>query len=265
MQLNADFERISLCSYGHGHSCVGCSHAHSLSELLPPNERVVRYPEVWDRGLVHRWYGQSLSADALGILVRYWEAAPLVDNRPPWVVGLYLFTQRAECCAGMAYPWDFGLREDLAMLRRLRGSQELPFRPYADLWDRLEARRAVMAGGGMHSLPQGYFIPYPRRAPSMVLGPPSIQLISRSRVASPSPSGSCAMLDSARSMPSSSQDHALRPQSAAVVYGRRGRTRTRLPRRARYASGSPSVERGHTSCHGERSSSEPHRLSTAMD
>ena len=138
----ADLERTRLCAHGPEHAAGHCMFAHSLLELRRPHEAWRHYTAVWDQGQIHRWYGQAMTPQAMGLFERYWDLTP-VGRRPLWAIGLYIIELRAECFAGMSYPWDFGLESDLSLLCRLRGTAALPFRFYDNLWVRLEARRAV--------------------------------------------------------------------------------------------------------------------------
>ena len=153
--------RTQLCDHGPDHTMSGCVFAHSLSELTCPDERRVLYPEVWERGLVHRWYGQAINSRMTSLLQRCYATGAVTENRPLWAVGLYLLEKRAECTAGLGYPWDFGLRGDLAMLRSIRGTNTLPFPFYDNLWQRLEARRQLMLRFEVGPSPLAYVIPEP--------------------------------------------------------------------------------------------------------
>ena len=53
--------RCVLCWYDRRCKRETCRYAHSLDELLPPDERVVELPRVWKDG-VYRWYGQEVDA-----------------------------------------------------------------------------------------------------------------------------------------------------------------------------------------------------------
>ena len=140
-----DLERTRLCAHGHDHASRHCMYAHSLLDLRRPYEVRLHYPAVWEQGLVHRWYGQAMTQEAMGLFERYWDATP-VGRRPTWAIGLYLMELGAECSAGMSHSWDFDLEGDLAMLCRSRGTAALPFRFYDNLWGRLEVRRAMKQG-----------------------------------------------------------------------------------------------------------------------
>ena len=134
-----------LCTNMPGCLRQDCRFAHSLAALSPPDETSVHYSKVWADGLVHRWFGQAISAETMNLIKFYWENGPKVDNRPLWAIGLYLFTQDAEAQRGIAYPWDFGLVQDQTMLRIIRRSSVLPFESYPGLWARLQDRKSVLS------------------------------------------------------------------------------------------------------------------------
>ena len=137
-----DLERTRLCPHGHEHGYRYCMFAHSLSDLRRPRERRLHYPLVWEHGLVHRWYGQHMTPEALSLFEQYWSVTPECQ-RPTWAIGLHLLESGAECVGGMSLSWDFELEGDLALLCCGRDTGALPFRFYDNLWARLEVRRAV--------------------------------------------------------------------------------------------------------------------------
>ena len=156
--------RCTLCD--HGTNCAmhrrrKCGYAHSLKELMPPNETVVIYNGMWTDG-VDRFYGQQMPEYQLDRIRRYWNMT-LECEKPTW----------ARCLAWLhgehaldAFPhcsWDFGIWQDLESLRVTRKEYTLPFswavrRDGARLWDLLYQRWHALRSPTAQVLPLPSFV-----------------------------------------------------------------------------------------------------------
>ena len=135
--------RVKLCRVGPACDLADCIHAHSLSELLPPDERYVSSVQAWAEG-VDRWYGQQMTSEQLHIIDYYRQVTPIYDL-PVWVHGLRFAT---EPCLTLYLcdeymTWDYGLSHDLQMLCRCR-TGSLPFLFMPLLWGKLSQRRQLL-------------------------------------------------------------------------------------------------------------------------
>ena len=130
-----------LCCHGpsHGTQCaacgVTCAFAHALKELLPLDERVLEFPNLWAQGRVDRWFGQSMTTAQQLFIQKYLGCTDFLDV-PVWVRG-YLYLReysfhhpRRRIPREDRYtdlPWDFGLCNDQWWLRRERLNRIMPF------------------------------------------------------------------------------------------------------------------------------------------
>ena len=139
--------RTQLCRHGPHHPNRFCRYAHSLLELLPPDEAERSYCDKWSGGQIDRFYGQLMTREQLSRILFYFQLLPACDV-PVWAIGLSLLERELEHCQGYALPWDFGLlrdHDDLLARRLLReGPLPVPFEYYPRLWERLTYRRRCM-------------------------------------------------------------------------------------------------------------------------
>lgn len=206
-----------------------CAFAHSLSELLPPNERSQAYSIVWRHQQVDRWFGQAMSPESVNRIRDYWQSGPVELNRPLWACGLCALEGGHEHRGGLAYPWDYGLEADQAMLKMLRGG-ELPFDLYPHLWERLHRRRYVLSRSIVGTSVLGYTVPLEEFHVTVLSPPPDAaepramedERSSRAMVPGRS-AGAIQRLPSSR---------AMRQQPGDRSMPRRRRRPARSPRRA---------------------------------
>ena len=136
-----DLWRCRLCRHGPGHASSTCTFAHSLSELVPPDERFAHYSHVWTDG-VDRWFGQPMHPQQRSILKEYYLNTPTYEV-PVWTIGWLWFDasgDEEEFPVPHGLPWDYGLSMDVDLLCRNR-SGDLPFQFHDELWPRLMARK----------------------------------------------------------------------------------------------------------------------------
>ena len=134
--------RCRLCKHGadHGRHHPECNFAHSLCELLPPDERFEIYPQAWSRG-VDRFYGQPMSEEQVNRIKSYHDHTPWHEV-PVWVYALR-FSQSLKTSFVIDYyfPWDYGLSTDCQLLCRYRVGGRMPFESMPGLWERLHRHR----------------------------------------------------------------------------------------------------------------------------
>ena len=87
--------------------------AHSLSELLPPDESARHFPAAWSG--CDRWYGQTMKQAQLNLFQRYHVQTPMSEI-PPWAHGLRRYYGRVDLKPDEFMPWDYGLSKDLQLL-----------------------------------------------------------------------------------------------------------------------------------------------------
>ena len=74
-QNNPDLWRCQLCDHGPDCSMLKngtCGFAHSLAEVLPPNEKITTYGGVWRDG-VDPLYAQQMSDRQTARVSGYWK------------------------------------------------------------------------------------------------------------------------------------------------------------------------------------------------
>ena len=119
--------RCVLCWYERRCKRETCRYAHSLDELLPPDERVVELPRVWKDG-VYRWYGQAVDASVVWHIRSLYLQTPKCQ-RPVWATGcLWFYKCLPKYVRIDELPYDFGVYQDLEVVRMFRLSQEYPFK-----------------------------------------------------------------------------------------------------------------------------------------
>ena len=138
LSANEDLIKVELCKHGPSCKCRAqgiCGFAHSLAELLPPNESRQPYPGVWSDG-TDRFYGQKLHDDQVVRIHKYWKETPACDT-PQWAKAVHWFYgglalhEYAECQA------DFGIEQDWRSLARMRCQWRRPFRWAEGVWHRI--------------------------------------------------------------------------------------------------------------------------------
>ena len=183
--------RCQLCWPGLRCNRSLCRYAHSLDELLPPNEQTVDLPAVWRDG-VHRWYGQQVEAEALeSIEAWYWRTPP--RERPVWATGCLWFYFRLPsfvCIADL--PYDFGVFQDLLVVKMNRASKGWPFQWAPGFCARIEERRVGVNSMNLSCVPmtppvddRGIVHTPPSSDPETLSAPCGISLQSK-RYSSPS-------------------------------------------------------------------------------
>ena len=146
MPSNYDLWRTQLCRHGPRHVVHDdCQFAHSLSDLLFPNESHSPADRNWENYGVDRWLGQALSKGQVSMIGKYYEDE---QRRKPWSIpqwahGLQLIVSGTEKTRGLSLQWDFGLQSDVAMVLRGRGGRRA-WEWMEGLWDRLECRKEMM-------------------------------------------------------------------------------------------------------------------------
>jgi len=134
--------RTTLCPYGSKCVSLGCPRAHSLAELLPPDEAAERLDAVWKEG-VDRWFGQILSQRQIELLMSYYQVTP-THMVPLWMHGLLYVLRHQNYVEHLHFSWDYDLSSDLVSLQDRR-SGPVPFVYMESLWEDLEARRRLLA------------------------------------------------------------------------------------------------------------------------
>ena len=154
--------RCKLCRYYPKCKHPVCRYAHQLDVLLPPDERVEEYPGVWRDG-VDRWYGQRVKKKDLDMIQWYYDrTAP--QEQPAWSTAvLWFYGRLPETESVSSLPYDFGIYQDLEVVRMMRASQEYPF-------EFVEGFVSRMAGRKVPVPPVGFGMP---NAHCMVVTPPS--------------------------------------------------------------------------------------------
>ena len=131
-----DQYRCQLCKYGLECKRKVCGFAHRLDELLPPNEQSIELPGVWRNG-VHRWYGQRVGETVLKRILDCYMLTP-PRERPVWATGCLWFYNRLPSSISIAeLPYDFGVFQDLLVVKMHRASKDWPFSWAPGLWERM--------------------------------------------------------------------------------------------------------------------------------
>ena len=131
-----DQYRCQLCEYGLECKRKVCGFAHRLDELLPPNEQSIELPGVWRNG-VHRWYGQRVGETVLKRILDCYMLTP-PRERPVWATGCLWFYNRLPSSISIAeLPYDFGVFQDLLVVKMHRASKDWPFSWAPGLWKRM--------------------------------------------------------------------------------------------------------------------------------
>ena len=131
-----DQYRCQLCQYGLECKRKVCGFAHRLDELLPPNEQSIELPGVWRNG-VHRWYGQRVGETVLKRILDCYMLTP-PRERPVWATGCLWFYNRLPSSISIAeLPYDFGVFQDLLVVKMHRASKDWPFSWAPGLWKRM--------------------------------------------------------------------------------------------------------------------------------
>ena len=125
-----------------------CGFAHSLAEVLPPNEKTTTYCGVWRDG-VDRFYAQQMSDRQIARVGRYWRKFTATFERPAWCYGMLWWLHDRPLREHPELGWDFGIWQDVDTMKRARKPEVLPFewaqnRNGDGIWDRLEARRDAL-------------------------------------------------------------------------------------------------------------------------
>ena len=125
-----------------------CGFAHSLAEVLPPNEKTTTYCGVWRDG-VDRFYAQQMSERQIARVDRYWRKFSATFERPVWCYGMLWWFQERPLREHPELGWDFGIWQDVDTMKRARKLEVVPFewarnRNGLCIWDRLEARRDAL-------------------------------------------------------------------------------------------------------------------------
>ena len=135
MPSNYDLWHTQPCRHGPRHGHHDCQFAHSLSELLFPDETRLSAAYNWDHDHVDRWIGQELSTGQLSILQHYYKEEHEREpwSIPQWAHGLQLIMNKTEDTRGLSLQWDFGFEMDVAMVLRGRGGRRACAAPRAFL------------------------------------------------------------------------------------------------------------------------------------
>ena len=162
-------------------------YAHTLTDLQVPDEGkdgAFPWKKVWQKGLVHLWYGQPEMPNVFRHLVRAYVAHHLHHHEevPEWAIAANAWFN------GMPPPWppkdwDFNLAYDIEQLRIKRGGKLPPgVRPLSNymknqLWNL--ANRPIGKGkGGPEAVPSTAAVPptasssAPAAAPKAAKPPP---------------------------------------------------------------------------------------------
>lgn len=119
-----------------------CHYAHSLRELLPPDETDEIDEGAWDE--CDRWYGQAMTSDQLSRIQQLYMTTP-PHCIPVWAHGLRYWCMKTTLPHDNFLEWDYGLTRDVRELIFYRYGQESPFEFVEGLWAQLETRREGLA------------------------------------------------------------------------------------------------------------------------
>ena len=139
-----------------------CGYAHSLQELMPPNETLALYNGMWSDG-VDRFFGQHMPDYQLARIKRYWDKTP-DHERPTWCRCLAWYQGKHALDAFPHCSWDFGIWQDLQSLRVTRKVYKLPFcwavrGDGVRIWDLLYERWHALRSPAVQNLPLPVFVP----------------------------------------------------------------------------------------------------------
>ena len=140
--------RTQLCRF-RGCNRARCDYAHSLWDLIPPDERHALYPKAWAGGM-DRWYGQRLTPRQVRTIQAYYRGRDRSEV-PTWAHGVRWFygdefIDMEEMRFFSQLSWDFGLHRDHYALCAGRGGagpgrHTCPVQGEPGLWEELRARR----------------------------------------------------------------------------------------------------------------------------
>ena len=128
-QKNPHLVRCQLCDHGPDCSMLKkgtCGFAHSLAEVLPPNEKTTTYCGVWRDG-VDRFYAQQMSERQIARVDRYWRKFSATFERPVWCYGMLWWFQDRPLREHPELGWDFGIWQDVDTMTRARKPEVVPF------------------------------------------------------------------------------------------------------------------------------------------
>ena len=163
-----DQYRCQLCKYGLECKRKVCGFAHRLDELLPPNEQSIELPGVWRNG-VHRWYGQRVGETVLKRILDCYMLTP-PRERPVWATGCLWFYNRLPSSISIAeLPYDFGVFQDLLVVKMHRASKDWPFSWAPGLWERMGKNKVDVNSMNLLRVPTTP----PMNARGIVITPPS--------------------------------------------------------------------------------------------